>query len=446
MDAIVTTRSLREVFDLTDPARNVIFDMTLDEARARVAEGDPARIGAIEGHFALVGRRGSAVRLARTLGRPMRYFIAKEEGGPVLVVAERIDEIGRWLSARGLAGQFHPSYTRMVPAHHVTEIALVGCPDPSPRYERFFTPAAAQWPADEAEIGRRYAEAIERAIARWLLGLAPAAPVGVAFSGGVDSGAIFLLAYHAMLQLGMNPARLKAFTLAIDGRGEDLDQARRFLDALGLGLFHEPVEASAAELDYRRAVAVIEDYKPLDVQSAAMTLALCRGIRRRHPQWTHLLDGDGGDENLKDYPIEENPELTIRSVLGNRLLYQEGWGIDAIKHSLTYTGGLSRAGTRGSAAARAAGMLAFSPMMLPSVIEVAERIPFVELTEWDPQQLYELKGRVVAAGVERVTGMRMPIFPKRRFQHGAVERSVFRDRFPRDEAPYRRAFAATYDG
>ena len=31
-------------------------------------------------------------------------------------------------------------------------------------------------------------------------------------------------------------------------------------------------------------------------------VALCRGIRQRYPEWQHLLDGDGGDENLKDYP------------------------------------------------------------------------------------------------------------------------------------------------
>ena len=43
-----------------------------------------------------------------------------------------------------------------------------------------------------------------------------------------------------------------------------------------------------------------------------------------------LVDGDGGDENLKDYPIEENSELTIRSVVNNRMLYQEGWGVESI--------------------------------------------------------------------------------------------------------------------
>jgi len=34
------------------------------------------------------------------------------------------------LDAAGLPGQFHPSYTRMVPAHHIVELRLIGCPDP----------------------------------------------------------------------------------------------------------------------------------------------------------------------------------------------------------------------------------------------------------------------------------------------------------------------------
>ena len=99
-------------------------------------------------------------------------------------------------------------------------------------------------------------------------------------------------------------------------------------------------------IDVAAAVRTIEDYKRLDVEAAAATLALCRGIRERYPDWKWLVDGDGGDENLKDYPIEDNPELTIKSVLSNRMLYQEGWGIDAIKHSQTYSGGQSRGHVR----------------------------------------------------------------------------------------------------
>ena len=116
-----------------------------------------------------------------------------------------------------------------------------------------------------------------------------------------------------------------------------MQQARAFLDSVGLGLFLEPIQAEAAELDVNETIRLIEDYKPLDIESATMAVALCRGIRARYPEWRFLMDGDGGDENLKDYPIEENPELTIRSVINNQMLYQEGWGVGKIKHSLTYT-------------------------------------------------------------------------------------------------------------
>ena len=84
--------------------------------------------------------------------------------------------------------------------------------------------------------------------------------------------------------------------------------------------------------------------------------------RRRHgaarrcaalPRLALLVDGDGGDENLKDYPIEENPELTIVSVVNNSMLYQEGWGVESIKHSLTYSGGYSRGCVRTYAPASA---------------------------------------------------------------------------------------------
>ncbi len=34
----------------------------------------------------------------------------------------------------------------------------------------------------------------------------------------------------------------------------------------------------------------------------------------------------------------------------------------------------------------------------------------------------------------------MPVFEKRRFQHGAVTRQLFDELFPKDEAEYRYAF------
>jgi asparagine synthase (glutamine-hydrolysing) len=209
-------------------------------------------------------------------------------------------------------------------------------------------------------------------------------------------------------------------------------------------LFLEPIEAELGSLDVAEAIRVVEDYKPLDIECATMLLSLCRGIRTRYPHWRFLIDGDGGDENLKDYPIEENPELTIRSVVNNSMLYQEGWGVGKIKHSLTYSGGLSRSYARTYAPARHLGFEGFSPFTRPDVIEVAEGIPFTQLTSLDVQKLYALKGEIVARGVRAVTGLEMPVFTKRRFQHGALPEETLRRRLPQDESHYRKQFLALY--
>ena len=148
------------VVDLLDPAINTLTNMSVDDARARVMSGDAASVRAIDGSFALVASEGITVRMARSMDRPLRYFLAKRHEGPALYVADRIDALHRALAADGLDAQFHPSYTRMAPAHHVVELALIGCPDPSPTYTRFFTPERASLPADLDEIGRRYIGAL----------------------------------------------------------------------------------------------------------------------------------------------------------------------------------------------------------------------------------------------------------------------------------------------
>ena len=138
-----------------------------------------------------------------------------------------------------------------------------------------------------------------------------------------------------------------------------------FSTPLGLVCFSNRFEADACTIDVQETIRIVEDYQSLDIQSATMAVALCRGIREQYPDWRYLLDGDGGDENLKDYPIEENPELTIRSVMHNPMLYQEGWGVGKIKHSLTYSGGLSRSYTRLMRRRDAFGFRGFSPLYAP---------------------------------------------------------------------------------
>src|SRR6202142_4207183 len=165
LETPIMNEYIERVVDLLDPSLNQIHNLSLDEARQRVLSGKPEAVREIDGSFALLAREGKTVRMARSMDRPMRYFLAKRAEGPALIVAERIDAIRKWLESEGLAGQFHPSYTRMVPAHYLVEIQLIGCPDPDPVYTRYFTPRlptdpSAALPADTAQIGRAYIAAL----------------------------------------------------------------------------------------------------------------------------------------------------------------------------------------------------------------------------------------------------------------------------------------------
>jgi asparagine synthase (glutamine-hydrolysing) len=432
------SRPIARVINLIPPESQRLWSETEAEARKRLLATEPRAVLEIDGSFALVAQDGERVVLARSLDRPLRYFLAKAADGPVLIVAERIDEIAAELERRGWSDQFHPSYTRMVPAHHVTTLRLIGCPDPNPIHQRFFDPPRATLPPDLDVIGRRYVEAVYDELRRWLAAQDKATPIGVPFSGGIDSGAVLLCLNRLLLNEGQSAARLKAFTLSVDGGGDDARQAREFLQRTNLEMLGETIDAKSSELDPLRAVAIIEDYKRHDVECAAVNLALLAGIRTRYPEWRLLVDGDGGDENLKDYPIEENSELTIRSVVNNRMLYQEGWGVESIKHSLTYSGGLSRGCVRGYACAKAYGFTTFSPNTRPSVIAVAEAIPFAQLTAASTERLYALKGEIIRRGIKAVLGIEMPVYPKRRFQDGVPQT------FAQDEGRYRRHFHALY--
>lgn len=436
-------QKLHDFVNLIDPDQNQIFNMSNEEAEKLVASGDPEKVRKIEGSFAIVTKVGEQVFMARSIGRPMRYFMAKQESGPLLIVADRIDDIHSYLKEQYMDYQFRPDYTRMAPAHYVTRLDVIGCPDPNPDYKRYFVPERNKLNSDLDAIGEAYVGAMANECNKWLDTLSMDEPVGVLFSGGIDSGSVFLVLYDLLLKRGESPARLKAFTLSVNG-GPDGGQAHTFLDKLGLGMFHELIEGELMDLDYKETIRVIEDYKQRDVEAATMVLALCKKLRTRYPNWKYLVDGDGGDENLKSYPIEDNPELTIRSVLNNPLLYHEGWGVDKMKHSLTYSGGQSRGHVRTYATASEFGFKGFSPYTLPNVIDVSEGIPFIQLTDWKHEELYALKGEVVQRGVKAVTGHDMPVFPKRRMQHGTVEMEDFNRVFPEDEMVYRKYFASLY--
>ncbi len=91
---------IARVLDLVDPATQLLLGLDRAEAERRLLAADPREALGIRGSFALAAREGDRVCLARSLDRPLRYFLAKETDGPMLVVAERIDEIRRCLESR----------------------------------------------------------------------------------------------------------------------------------------------------------------------------------------------------------------------------------------------------------------------------------------------------------------------------------------------------------
>jgi asparagine synthase (glutamine-hydrolysing) len=410
-------QGVERLVDLLGARETALTGAGLSEVETAVRGGDVATLRATNGHFAAVARDGQTVRLARTIGIPMRYFVAKMFHGPFLIVADRIDTLYNWCQEQKIGWQFDPMYTRMVPAHYLIEIDQIGCPDPAPRYHRFFDPVIGEGSADRDAAGAQYVAAAYAAVKQWLATVPKDEPIALAFSGGIDSTSVLLLARHALRETGDDPDRIRAFTLDL-GAGKDAQQAEAVVRELGLEASWEVIHAPAESFDPVEAIRVIEDYHPLDVECAAAGLCLLKGIRERYPTLKYLLDGDGGDENLKSYPLEDS-DLTLSSVLRNPLLYQEGWGVDAIKHSQTYSGGLSRAYVRTYAPGQAYGFAAFSPYSVRSVIAAALAIPFETVLDGSVERLMTLKAEVVRAGVQAVTGLSMPAHPKRRFQDGA---------------------------
>jgi len=177
----------------------------------------------------------------------MRYFLAKQTAGPCLIVAERIDEIANCLKQEGLADQFHPSYTRMVPAHYLLELQLVGCPDPNPILTRYFAPERNRLPADVDAIGAAYIERLAEIIDQYLVTIPDNEPIGVMFSGGIDSGSILVLVDYLLRRRGQSPSRIKAFTLAVQGQPGDV------LSLVPLGDAAEGVTLSGLEYPLEEA-------------------------------------------------------------------------------------------------------------------------------------------------------------------------------------------------
>ncbi|HMI46950.1 MAG TPA: hypothetical protein VK491_12360 [Gemmatimonadaceae bacterium] len=96
-----TLLAISRVINLIPAETQRLWSIDESEARRRLIDGDVGTVLDIDGSFALVAQDGERVLLARSLDRPLRYFLAKSADGPVLIVSERIDEIAAELARRG---------------------------------------------------------------------------------------------------------------------------------------------------------------------------------------------------------------------------------------------------------------------------------------------------------------------------------------------------------
>src|SRR4026208_2479456 len=93
------------LIDLVGPRTTALSGASQDDLLAAVGRCDTAPLRATDGHFAVTARDGKTVRLARTIGIPLRYFVAKMYHGPFLVVSDRIDRILDWCPSHGVGSR-----------------------------------------------------------------------------------------------------------------------------------------------------------------------------------------------------------------------------------------------------------------------------------------------------------------------------------------------------
>jgi len=189
---------------LTDPRKNLIFNMSVEEARRPVAERTAGERPRERRAIALVAVDGPDGPMARSIGRTLRYSFVQASDGPSLIAADRIGRDPSLLVREGLEEQFHPVETRMAPAHYITEIALGGCPDPNPPIAGIFEKRAQRSCQAESWNRPRYIGGRTRRNRKMLQTRAINVRLGVLFWRNRQRS-IFLLTYHTILEAGLNP-------------------------------------------------------------------------------------------------------------------------------------------------------------------------------------------------------------------------------------------------
>lgn len=255
-------------------------------------------------------------------------------------------------------------------------------------------------PTDELRSYAKLDDEFERALAPWR---ASATPIGLLFSGGVDSG---LLAW----ELRTNP-RLDLLTIGTEG-APDLAAARRSASRMGLRV--RGVEIGAAEVRdaERRWAAALEGLSPVD-RSVAVALAVALGMATPGP----VLCGQGADELFLGYSHFRGLDPTAAEARSaadlEKLCTRDGPRVEAIADLL--------------------GCRLVSPYLDAAFVAAARALPIeARLPDGQP------KGFFRRWAVHRGLPLEIAERPKRAMQYGSgVARLLVRNRSARAEQPAR---------
>ncbi|MBI2437027.1 MAG: hypothetical protein HYV41_04795 [Candidatus Magasanikbacteria bacterium] len=391
------------------------------------------------GEYARAGIDGVTFWAERTIGVPARFAIQVLTATWIrFFVAHRIDEIrmawNRDLPSNLWVKPFDPMFTEMWPAHHRVEVTVPNVRDrqyswllPTPAFEHninLFLP-------DIKTVGTAYVEATKETVLDQLQLIPDDETIAVSLSGGTDSSGVLAVLLHCIRELGRTN-RVYCLTLAIDGGGSDLDQARQVVKTLtpkfGGQFEHHIIKVDSGEIDRdklrRRSSTTTEDYRILDLESAmACTLLFDAASREEKlgnlPPLRFEFNGDGGNEIFLDYPLtgRGHRPIPMEDVWRNPHLFLLGYGKSSLTNPV-YSAGLSRGYTRTFCPAREHDVMSFSPLIDRRVIEVGTKIPLRNLAPTE-DELHKLRGLAVQAGVLTLTGVKIPVCPKTMFQDGA---------------------------
>jgi len=175
------------------------------------------------------------------------------------------------------------------------------------RTTQYFTIARRSEACDDAEAIHIFRRLLERAVAKQT---DTDLPIGVVFSGGLDSAAMLALA-------AANHPNVTAFTAGFPG-SEDVAVARRYCEEAAIPQVVVPLKSEDLIAGLRPTIRQSEQFEPVDVMDASVIGCVFKSVA--HQGIKIALTGDGSDELLAGYDLFEthpDPDALMRYRLWN---------------------------------------------------------------------------------------------------------------------------------